>query len=139
MASGNALLKGVWLAVAYYAAARLALLLAIPPGYATAVWPAAGVALAGLLAFGNRFWPTVLLGAFCLDYPTALHASAVHSIPQAVALAAAMAGGASLQAVTGAWLIHRFSRYPIGFGRERQIGSFLALGGPVACLVNASI
>ncbi|WP_159015512.1 EAL domain-containing protein [Cognatiluteimonas profundi] len=139
MAPRSPLLQGLWLAVAYYLAARLALLLAIPPGYATAVWPAAGVALAGILVFGYRVWPGILLGAFCLDYPTALQASGADTLPKAVALAAAMAGGASLQAVTGAWLIRRFSRYPVAFSRELEIGKFLALGGAVACLVNASI
>jgi diguanylate cyclase (GGDEF)-like protein/PAS domain S-box-containing protein len=129
----------LWLAVAYYLAARLALLLAIPPGYATAVWPAAGVALAGLLAFGNRVWPGILLAAFCLDYPTALQVGGADTLPKVVALAAAMASGATLQALAGAWLIRRFSRYPIELGRELEVGKFLVLGGVVACLVNASI
>lgn len=34
------------IAAAYYATGRLGLLLAIPPGYASPVWPAAGIALA---------------------------------------------------------------------------------------------
>ena len=139
LAPRSPLLQGLWLAVAYYVAARLALLLAIPPGYATAVWPAAGVALAGILVFGYRVWPGILLGAFFLDYPTALLASGADTAPKVVALAAAMAGGASLQAVVGAWLIRRFSSYPLAFGRELEIVRFLALGGAVACLVNASI
>ena len=33
------------IAAAYYVVGRLGLLLAIPPGYATAVWPASGIAL----------------------------------------------------------------------------------------------
>ena len=37
------------IATAYWATGRLALLLAIPPGYATAVWPPAGIALAAFL------------------------------------------------------------------------------------------
>jgi len=37
------------MAAAYYVVGRLGLLLAIPPGYATAVWPASGIALAGVL------------------------------------------------------------------------------------------
>ncbi|HEV8584169.1 MAG TPA: hypothetical protein VGT02_04275, partial [Methylomirabilota bacterium] len=42
------------MAAAYYGVGRLGLLLAIPPGYATAVWPASGIALAGTLVFGYR-------------------------------------------------------------------------------------
>ncbi|HET6492314.1 MAG TPA: hypothetical protein VFG44_05000, partial [Burkholderiales bacterium] len=37
------------LAAAYFITARLALLFAIPPGYATAVWPPSGIALAAML------------------------------------------------------------------------------------------
>ena len=51
------------LAAGYFATAKLALLAAIPPGYATAVWPPSGIALAALLLLGNRVLPGVWLGA----------------------------------------------------------------------------
>ncbi|MBI1943925.1 MAG: MASE1 domain-containing protein, partial [Betaproteobacteria bacterium] len=51
------------LAAAYFVAAKLSLTLAIPPGYATAVWPPSGLALAALLLGGPKFWPGVLIGA----------------------------------------------------------------------------
>ena len=41
--------RTIGLAAAYFVAGKLALLLAIPPGYASPVWPSAGIALAGLL------------------------------------------------------------------------------------------
>jgi hypothetical protein len=44
-------------------AAKLALLVAIPPGYATAIWPGSGIALAALLLGGARLWPGVLVGS----------------------------------------------------------------------------
>jgi hypothetical protein len=37
---------------ACYLTGRLGLLLAIPPGFATAVWPPSGIAFAGLLYLG---------------------------------------------------------------------------------------
>lgn len=51
------------LAAVYFAAAKLSLLLAIPPGYVTPVWPPSGIALAATLLLGNRIWPGVWLGA----------------------------------------------------------------------------
>ena len=42
-------------ALGYFLAGRLALLLAIPPGYATAIWPSAGIALVVILLHGYRF------------------------------------------------------------------------------------
>lgn len=139
MAPRSWLLRSLLLAVAYYVAGRVALLLAIPPGYATAVWPAAGVALAGLLVFGNRFWPSILLASFCINFPTALQTSGADSILKPLALAAVLGFGASLQALAGASLVRRAIGYPIAFARELQIGKFLALGGPVACVVSASV
>ena len=48
------------LALAYVIAGRLALLLAIPPGFATAIFPPVGIALAAVLIWG---YP-LLLGVF---------------------------------------------------------------------------
>ena len=42
------------LTAAYAIAGWLGLWLAIPPGYATAIWPASGLALAGILIGGAR-------------------------------------------------------------------------------------
>ena len=139
MPPGSWLMRSLLLAAAYYVAGRLALLLAIPPGYATAIWPAAGVALAGLLAFGNRVWPGVALASFCINLPTALDASTTESMLKPMLLAAELGAGASLQALAGAWLVRRAIGYPVAFAKEIQIGKLLALGGPVACLVSASV
>ena len=51
------------LAVAYALSGRLGLLLAVPPGYATAIWAGSGIALAAMLSRGCRLWPGVLLGS----------------------------------------------------------------------------
>src|SRR5258708_7108221 len=67
------------LAAAYFVAAKLSLLLAIPPGYATAVWPPSGIALAALLLLGVRFWPGIWLGA-ALTHLT-LHGSPLAALP----------------------------------------------------------
>src|SRR5437867_1401197 len=60
---------------AYFVAGRLGSLLAIPPGYATAIWPAAGLALAAALLLGIRIWPGILLGSFAVNVGTAFDAS----------------------------------------------------------------
>ena len=55
------------LAALYFVLAKLSLSLAIPPGYATAVWPPAGLALAAVLLEGNRAWPGIWLGAAAVN------------------------------------------------------------------------
>ena len=47
--------------------AWLALLLAIPPGYASPLYPAAGIALASVLVYGRRMLGGVALGAFAVN------------------------------------------------------------------------
>ena len=78
------------MAAAYYVIGRLGLLLAIPPGYATAVWPASGVALAGTLLFGYRVWPGILLGSFLINLRTSLDITSTESILTTTALAASI-------------------------------------------------
>jgi integral membrane sensor domain MASE1 len=104
------------LAVLYFAAAKISLLLAIPPGYATAVWPPSGVAVAAVLLAGNRMWPGVWLGA-------ALANLAV----QASGVAALLLGtGNALEALVAAALIRRLIGIPTRFESGEDVFKFVA-------------
>ncbi len=126
-------------ALAYYISGRLGLLLAVPPGYATAVWPPSGIALACLLVFGYRAWPGVLLGSFLVNIGTSFDSSTTEATLRSVALAVSIAGGASLQAIASAWLVRRFVGFPAMLNRDSDIVKLLLLGGPIGCVVNATI
>jgi signal transduction histidine kinase len=56
-----------------------------------------------------------------------------------LALPTSIGFGAALQAVVGAYLVRRVVGFPNPLIRERDIGTFLGLGGPVSCLINATI
>lgn len=124
----------VILAFAYYVAAKLGLLLAIPPGYATAVWPAAGIALAGVL-LRPAAWPGVVAGSFLANLPTALGADA--SLIRSGLVALSIGLGAAVQAVVSSLLIRRFVGFPNLLVEPRAVGLFYFLGGPVGCLINS--
>src|SRR5262252_2795270 len=112
------------LAAAYFAAAKLSLLLAIPPGYATAVWPPSGIALAGLLLAGTRIWPGVWLGALITNL----------TVQGAPLLAAMIACGNTLEAVVGAELVQRYAgggKFQTGEQVIKFVGS-VALSAPIA-------
>lgn len=126
-------------AVSYYIAGRLGLLLALPPGYATAVWPPAGLALAAILLGGYRVWPGILLGSFFVNIGIAFDGSSLHAMLRSLAVAAALGGGASLQAVIGCWLIQRFIGYHNILTQALGAVRLLVLGGPLSCLVNATL
>ena len=94
--------------VSYYVAGKLALLLAIPPGYATAVWPAAGIALAGVLFCGYHVFPAIVLGSFFINFWTSLDATNATSLLKSIVLTAWIGMGAAAQASFGAFLVRRF-------------------------------
>ena len=133
------LISTAGLGVLYIAAGKLALLLAVPPGYATPIWPAAGIALAGLLLLGYRTWPGVFAGSFLINIFTTLSATGNDPVLPAILLASVIATGATLQALLGAWLTRRFAKFPVSFAELSQLWRVMALGGPLSCLTSASI
>jgi PAS domain S-box-containing protein len=124
------------LGAAYYLTGRLGLLLAIPPGFATAVWPPSGIAFAGLLYLGGGAWPGVWLGSLLVNFSTAYDASQPWT---SLALVTIIASGSTIQAVAGAAFIRRFIGFPNPLVHPRDIALFMFLGGPAACLIAASI
>jgi signal transduction histidine kinase len=111
------------LAVAYFAAAKISLAVAIPPGYATAIWPPSGIALAVLLLAGNRLWPGVLIGSFAANL----------GVEGNYLVSLVIATGSALQAYAIATLVRRHLGVPKRFERVREVLSFvgLAAGGAI--------
>jgi len=111
-------------AVAYFVAGRISLALAIPPGYATAVWPPSGIALAAALLFGARIWPAVWIGAALVNV----------AVDSSLIAAAAIATGNTLEALAGSALIRRHVGDPAQFQRGEDVLKFIAL-----CAVASTI
>ncbi|MEO8565125.1 MAG: MASE1 domain-containing protein, partial [Betaproteobacteria bacterium] len=118
---------GVFTAL-YFVVAKLSLLLAIPPGYATAVWPPSGLAVAAILLAGNRLWPGVWLGA-------ALANLAVHDSGMAALL---IGTGNALEALVAAALIRRFIGVPQRFESGEDVFKFVAVAA-AAAMVAATL
>jgi len=135
---GRYVLQVLLLALAYVFSGWLGSLLAVSPGYATALFPASGVALAGLLLYGARLIPGVWLGSFAMNLAIGYQGSG-HFTSTTATLAATIAIGAAVQALAGVWLIRRTIGFPNPLDREKDISLFLLLGGPVSCLVSATM
>ena len=127
------------LAAAYGIAGRLGLLLALPPGYATALWPASGLALAGVLMGGARVWPGIWLGSFMVNIGTAFDATNAATLLTSAAIPTSIGVGAVVQALVGASLVQRCVGFPNTLTQAREIGALLVLGGPVSCLISATV
>jgi CHASE1-domain containing sensor protein len=129
----------VLIATGYFLAGRLGQLLAVPPSYATAIWPASGIALAGVLLLGYRVWPGIFLGALLVNGWTPLSdADGIRAAVGALLVPGSISAGATIQALLGAFLVQRFVGFPNPLTQDRSILAFLVLSGPLACLVGAS-
>ena len=124
-------------AAAYAAVGGLGLVLAEPPGYASPLYPAAGIALAATLTFGRAALPGVLLGSFIVN--GALGVLRGQAGLALLALPLVIGAGAALQAGLGAALIRRFVGLPAPLNAPRDIVLAGGLGGLVACTVSASV
>ena len=108
----------------YFVAARLALLLAIPPGYATPIWPASGIAVTALLLLGSRLWPGVWIGSMAANV----------GVEASLLASAIMATGSALEAVAVAYLLRRFVGIRYRFVSVREVVTFVGL-----CALGATI
>ena len=136
--SRSALIQVSILTLAYVALGSLGLMLAPPPGYASPVFPAAGLALAAVLVLGNRALPGIWLGALAIHLVGAWLGNNLGWVTFLFAIA--MASAASLQAWAGRMLIVHFQGEQWRtLENERSIFSFLALGGPLPCLISSSV
>ncbi|MCC6075296.1 CHASE domain-containing protein [Pseudomonas sp. GCM10022188] len=95
------------LAVIYYAAARLGLLLAFADTNASPVWPPSGIAFAALILLGYRAWPGIALGAFAANFAV-FAANHVAAGSTSVMVSLAIAIGNTLEAVVGFYLLRRW-------------------------------
>ena len=137
VAWGRWLAPTVLVALAYLLAGKLALLLAIPPGFASPLYPGAGLALAAVLVYGGRAVPGVALGAYLVNSPLGSLREVIDL--QAGLLPLAIALGAVLQALLGAALVRRRKRGPVALVEPRDIAAFCLLGGVLASTVNATL
>jgi signal transduction histidine kinase len=90
---------------------------AIPPGYATPVWPPSGIAVAALLLAGSRLWPAVWVGSFAANV----------TIDGAVVASLVIATGSTLQIFAIAALVRRHIGVPRRFETVGQVVKFVLI------------
>lgn len=121
-------LKIIVLSGIYFVTARWGLSLSPISGFATLVWPPAGIALVSILILGRSVWPAIFLGAFITNA----------SIGAAPLVALGIALGNTLEPLIGAQFLNR-----LGFQKklDRVIDVlFLVLWACLfSTLVSASI
>lgn len=126
----------VIVAISYAVAGMLGLKLAIPPGYASAVFPSSGIALAALLLLGRKYCLAVFAGSVLLNIYVASQSGTLSSMTILIALLIGL--GAMLQALAGDYLIKKYVPNFDNLSEENNIILFLLIAGPVSTLVNAT-
>ena len=123
------MLHAVAVFTVYVVSGKLGLAFASLHASATPVWPPAGIALGALLLFGSRMWPAIFAGAFVVNVTTS----------GSVLTSLGIAGGNTLEALLGAYLVRRFARGAAAFERAQDIFKLAALAAIGSTAVSATI
>ncbi len=109
---------------------------AMPPGFAAIIWPAAGMALAAALLYGRTGLAGVLLGALLLNVKTIVGHSGWDFN---YLLPALMSMAACLQAGVGSMLIKRTIGFPFAYHRSSNVVTFILLGAVLSTVICATV
>lgn len=135
----NIIFRSLLIAFAYFIAGKAGSFFAIPPSFASSIWPAAGIGLATALIYGPA--PAIIgvyIGSFSITSVNFLAASSSVSLDSFI-MPAVIATGSSIEALVGYLLIKKTIHLPIRFVAQKEILRFLVIAGPISCLVSASI
>jgi two-component system, NarL family, sensor histidine kinase FusK len=117
------------IALIYLVAAKLGLSLAYSTKQVTTVWPPTGIALVTLLILGFRYWPGIFIGAFLANILTR----------EPAWVAVIIAGGNTLEAAAGAYLLERAGHFRNRFNRTQDVLALIVWAGVMSTLLAASI
>jgi PAS domain S-box-containing protein len=108
-------------ALLYFVAARLSLLLELQPEGIAAIWPPSGIFLSAILLTRRDLRPWLVGTLFLTDFMAGRLAGTPFLVSALYSLS--LAG----DAVLSAWLLHRFVGEPLAFRRVREVAGWLAL------------
>lgn len=121
------------IALVYLITARLGLLLAIQPGFATAYWPPSGIAVAAILLYGYTIWPGIFIGSFVANLLT------IDTLNIALFVSLGIAIGSTLQAAAIGYLLKKLTNsVPHLLNTRRNIASFLFFT-IICCTISSTI
>ncbi|WP_196141192.1 CHASE domain-containing protein [Aliikangiella sp. G2MR2-5] len=123
----------------YYLFGYLGLQLAIPPGFASAVWPASGIALACILKFDKLAASLgIFLGSFIVNIGVSTELASQASL-ELVLSPLTIAFGSLTQALIGNQLFNGLVGHKHILDSHDKIIRFILLVAPISCLVSSSI
>ncbi len=122
--------------VIFYMAGMLTLPLSLPPSYATAIWPPAGIGLAAVLLWGNRVLPGIFVAELLIHYEVYDISALLASSPES-AIYFLSPLNSVLRAWLGSTLVRKLAGFPNDLISTPLIILFFMLAGPVATFLPA--
>lgn len=135
-ATHNIVLINFSLALLYWLVALGTQLFAIPPDYASPIWPSSGIALGFAIIYGYRVFPGIFFGAFASNLNNIILNDPSLGMAQ-VTFAALIALGAGLQALIALYFLKQNRLLPHQLTKGWDISLFLLIAGPLSCLFNS--
>jgi len=132
-------LKGLVTWLAYTLSGIAALSLAPLDDDVSPLYLAAGIGLGAVLGWGRSMVLAVGLGSATVAWAGQMLHHQVSDLGMLLVQGVVSGVGAGLQAWLAARLVQPLNRGPLPLDKPAQIGRFLLLAGPVACVVNASL
>lgn len=121
--------RAALLIAVYVVVAKLGLRYATIGPSISPVWPPTGLAIAGLLLLGLRYWPAVLVGAFL--------ANATTPIPLLAALG--IACGNTTEAILAAYLLRRRWGPQVTFDELGSVRTLVGVAAPLGAFASAAM
>ncbi|MDD5461966.1 MAG: EAL domain-containing protein [Methylococcales bacterium] len=123
-------------AVLFYIAGKLTMSLSLPPSYATAIWPPAGIGLASVLLWGYRVLPGIFIAELLIHYEV-YDMSALWKSPPELLIFILNPFNSVIRSWLGCVLVKKYAGYPNALISGRLIILFFLFGGPVATFLPA--
>lgn len=125
--------------LSYFISTKLSHLLVIPPDFASAAWPPAGIALAFVLYYKRPAIVGLSLGSFLSNAWPHLSLEALKSIPISLITALIIASGTTLQAYITCKIIAYFNDAKLRLDSKSEVIKFLLISGPLGCTISATV
>lgn len=137
--SQRSIIINVLIAFACYVTSYIALSKALPPGYSTPLWPAAGISIAAALLYGYAAAPGIWLGSWALNF---FHDEFWNNPAQLelilFQMSCVVATCSTAQAYFARFLTKKICGLPIQLDHQRCVLLFLFVILPVSCLIAST-
>lgn len=130
----------VLIAFACYVTSYIALSKALPPGYSTPLWPAAGISIAAALLYGYAAAPGIWLGSWSLNiFHDEFWNNPAHLELILFQMSCVVATCSTTQAYFARYLTKKFCGLPVQLDNLRYVLLFLFLILPISCLIASTL